>query len=299
MEYLWILAAISAAALQTIRSAYQKKMIPFLGEHGATYIRFFYALPFTLLIFIFWFYFLENNIPNVSLRAMFFCLIGAFCQVAFTLLLMIIFSFRNFATGIAFSKTEVLFAAIIEIFFLNMFFLPSVNFGILLGVFAVIFLSVAKQANSYKDIMRQITSSFFSFGTLLGLLTGIILAGSTLGYRLAIISINSPVLDATILLSTIAIIFQTVVFGIWLFYTKKQQFASVIKYWKQSLPAGISGSGATAGWFFAFALASVAEVRAVGQIEIIFSVLISIIIFRENFLLLLLLQLQRSELWDK
>ena len=48
MEHLWILAAIIAAALQTVRSAYQKKMIPQLGEYGATYIRFFmlYHLPY-------------------------------------------------------------------------------------------------------------------------------------------------------------------------------------------------------------------------------------------------------------
>ncbi len=45
MEHLWILAAVIAASLQTIRSAYQKKMIPHLGEFGATYIRFIYALP--------------------------------------------------------------------------------------------------------------------------------------------------------------------------------------------------------------------------------------------------------------
>ena len=282
MEYVWIFAAISAAALQTIRSTYQKKMIPFLGEYGATYIRFFYALPFTLLLFLFWFYVLENNIPNLSSRAIFFCIIGAFCQVAFTLSLMIVFSFRNFAAGIAFSKTEVLFAAIVEIFVLNMFFFPSVNFGILLGVFAVVFLSVAKETSNFKDVFIKIRTSFFSLGTFLGLLTGIILAGSTLGYRMAIISIDSPILDATILLSTIAIIFQTIVVGIWLFIFKKEQLFSVITYWKESLPAGLSGSGATAGWFFAFALASVAEVRAVGQIELIFSILVSIIIFKEK-----------------
>ena len=47
-------------------------------------------------------------------------------------------------------------------------------------------------------------------------------------------------------------------------------------------PAGISGSGATAGWFIAFALASVAEVRAVGQVELIFSILVSMLIFKEK-----------------
>ena len=152
MEYLWIFAAITAAALQTVRSAYQKKMIPQLGEFGATYIRFFYALPFTLFIFIFWFYFLDNEIPNLSSKSMLFCLVGAFCQVAFTLSLMIVFSFRNFAAGIAFSKTEVLIAAIVEIFVLNIYFFPEVNFGIFFGVFAVIFLSVAKQTTSISDV---------------------------------------------------------------------------------------------------------------------------------------------------
>ena len=106
MEYLWILAAIIAAALQTIRSAYQKKMIPQLGEYGATYIRFFYALPFTLIIFIFWFYIFNTQIPTLSLNSLMFCLVGAFCQVAFTLSLMIVFSLRNFAAGIAFPKQK-------------------------------------------------------------------------------------------------------------------------------------------------------------------------------------------------
>ena len=104
MDYLWIFVAIFAAALQTFRSAFQKRMIPDIGKFGATYIRFIYALPFTFLIFIFWFFILKNEIPKLNNLAIFYCFIGALCQVLFTLLLMIIFSFRNFAAGIAFSK---------------------------------------------------------------------------------------------------------------------------------------------------------------------------------------------------
>ena len=66
MDYLWIIVAIFAAALQTFRSAFQKRMIPEIGKFGATYIRFIYALPFTLLIFIFWFYILDNLIPELK-----------------------------------------------------------------------------------------------------------------------------------------------------------------------------------------------------------------------------------------
>ena len=63
---------------------------------------------------------------------------------------------------------------------------------------------------------------------------------------------------------------------------KKDQLKAVFKFWKPSLPAGLCGTGATFGWFVAFVLSTAAEVRAVGQIELIFSILISMIIFREK-----------------
>ena len=282
MDYLWIFVAIFAAALQTFRSAFQKRMIPDIGKFGATYIRFIYALPFTFLIFIFWFFILKNEIPKLNNLAIFYCFIGALCQVLFTLLLMIIFSYRNFAAGIAFSKTEVLFAALIEIFILNIVFLPIINFGIILGVFAVIFLSVAKETTNINDVFIKISKSFFTFSTLFGVLTGLILAGSTVGYRMAIINVEGHILDATIYLSILAVFIQSIMMGIWLYYYKRNELKLVFQFWKKSLPAGICGSGATAGWFLAFALATAAEGRAVGQIELIFSIIISIIFFKEK-----------------
>ncbi len=282
MDLLWIFVAIFAAALQTFRSAFQKRMIPDIGKFGATYIRFIYALPFTFLIFIFWFFFLNNEIPKLNNLAIFYCFVGALCQVLFTLLLMIIFSYRNFAAGIAFSKTEVLFAALIEIFILNIVFLPIINLGIILGVFAVIFLSVAKETTNINDVLVKISKSFFTFSTLFGVLTGLILAGSTVGYRMAIINVEGHILDATIYLSILAVFIQSIMMGVWLYYYKRDEFRLVFQFWKKSLPAGICGSGATAGWFLAFALATAAEVRAVGQIELIFSIIISIIFFKEK-----------------
>ena len=113
-------------------------------------------------------------------------------------------------------------------------------------------------------------------------MTGLILAGSTVGYRMAIINVEGHILDATIYLSILAVFIQSIMMGIWLYYYKRNEFRLVFQFWKQSLPAGICGSGATAGWFLAFALATAAEVRAVGQIELIFSIIISIIFFKEK-----------------
>jgi drug/metabolite transporter (DMT)-like permease len=134
----------------------------------------------------------------------------------------------------------------------------------------------------YLKAITLLLKSITSLGTLIGLLSGLLLAASVVAFRMSIISVEAPLLDKSLLISVIAIIFQTVIVGLYLFRFQKNQFLAVFKYWKPSLPAGICGTGATFGWFVAFGLATAAEVRAVGQTELIFSILISMIIFKEK-----------------
>ena len=136
--------------------------------------------------------------------------------------------------------------------------------------------------SSLIETLNLLFKSIFSLGTLIGLLSGLLLAASVVAFRMSIISVEAPLLDKSLLISVIAIIFQTIIVGLYLFFFQKKQFLAVFKYWKPSLPAGICGTGATFGWFVAFGLATAAEVRAVGQTELIFSVLISMIIFKEK-----------------
>jgi len=282
MEYIWILAAIFAAACQTGRSAFQKNMIPKLGEYGAAYIRFCYALPFTTLIWLTWINIPGNNIPYLSVYSLVMCLVGSIFQVLFTYVLMKVFSHKNFATGIAFSKTEVILIAGLEIILLSAAFSISVMFGIILGVASVLLLSYAKKSDSILKTFILLLKSIMSIGTLVGLLSGLLLAGSVVAFRVSIISVDAPLLDKSLFISFIAIVFQTFFVGLYLFINKKNEFLSVIKYWKPSLPAGLCGTGATFGWFVAFGLTTAAEVRAVGQIELIFSILLSVLFFKEK-----------------
>ena len=84
MEYVWILAAIFAAACQTARSAFQKNMISKLGDYGAAYIRFCYALPFTCFIWLFWINIPGNSIPTLSNYFIILFFLGSIFQVIFT-----------------------------------------------------------------------------------------------------------------------------------------------------------------------------------------------------------------------
>ena len=282
MEYVWIIAAIFAAACQTARSAFQKNMITRLGDYGAAYIRFCYALPFTSLIWLIWINIPGNSIPTLSFYSIILCFLGSIFQILFTYVLMKVFSHKSFAAGIAFSKTEVILIAFLEVIILNVFFSFPVMIGIMLGVLSVLFLSYARKAKTILETIKLLLSSVSSLGTFIGLLSGLLLAASVVTFRMSIISIDGPLLDRSLFISFIAIIFQTILVGLYLFLFKKDQLLAVIKFWRPSLPAGLCGTGATFGWFVAFGLTTAAEVRAVGQIELIFSILISIIFFREK-----------------
>ena len=282
MEYIWIIAAIFAAACQTARSAFQKNMIPRLGDYGAAYIRFCYALPFTSLIWLIWINIPGNSIPTLSFYSIILCFLGSIFQILFTYVLMKVFSHKSFAAGIAFSKTEVILIAFLEVIILNVFFSFPLMIGIMLGVLSVLFLSYARKAKTILETIKLLLSSVSSLGTFIGLLSGLLLAASVVTFRMSIISIDGPLLDRSLFISFIAIIFQTILVGLYLFLFKKDQLLAVIKFWRPSLPAGLCGTGATFGWFVAFGLTTAAEVRAVGQIELIFSILISIIFFREK-----------------
>jgi drug/metabolite transporter (DMT)-like permease len=257
-------------------------MIPRLGDYGAAYIRFCYALPFTSLIWLVWIYYSGHPIPDLTTYTIILCCLGSIFQILFTYVLMQVFSHKSFATGIGFSKTEVILIAFLEVIILNVVFSLPLILGILLGVISVLFLSFAKKAETVLGTFKYLFNSMMSIGTLIGLLSGLLLAASVVTFRMAIISVDAPLLDKSLYISFIAIVFQTILVGLYLFFFKKEQFFSVFKYWKPSLPAGICGTGATFGWFVAFGLATAAEVRAVGQIELIFSIFVSLLIFKEK-----------------
>jgi len=278
----WIFAAILAAIFQTFRTAYQKKLISLFGDFGSAYTRFIMAFPFTILLWIGCLIYERNGLPNLSLETLLYCVLGSFFQVIFTIALMNSFNYKNFATGVAFSKIDVLFAALIEILILNVVITNQVIIGICIGSVSVLFLSFAKTSENIFEAFSSVVKSFVSIGTPVGLLAGLAITLSQIFFRLSIVSMDGSLLNRSLFLSVISLLFQIFVFGLYLYYFKKEEFFLIFKNLKACIPVGISGTGATVFWFIGFGLATVAEVKAVGQVELIFSVLISIFIFRER-----------------
>jgi drug/metabolite transporter (DMT)-like permease len=80
----------------------------------------------------------------------------------------------------------------------------------------------------------------------------------------------------------ISVVIQTAIMGVYLAWREPHTLKDVVVHWRWSLAVGIAGMLASVGWFTAFTLENASYVRAVGQVELIFTFIASIFFFREK-----------------
>jgi EamA-like transporter family. len=109
---LWIPITIAAAFLQNLRSALQKHLQGSLGTRGASFVRFGYGFPVAILYVLLLHHGFGYPYPTLNWIFVGWAVIGGLAQIYATILLVYLFSLRNFAVGTAYSKTEPVQAAI-------------------------------------------------------------------------------------------------------------------------------------------------------------------------------------------
>jgi drug/metabolite transporter (DMT)-like permease len=279
MFELWIPLTIAAAFFQNLRSALQKHLKAHLSTGGATYVRFFYAWPFAVLYVWGLNEFGGFAIPAVNATFLVYCLLGGLSQIIFTFLLVWMFSFRNFATGTIYSKTETVQVAILGLLILGDPLSIAAGAAILISLIGVMALSVA----GTKITPASLIASLGEKTTLIGLTCGAFLGASVVLFRGGALSLGGEgfIMQAAFTLA-VSVVFQTVMMGAYLAVRERGQLKAVIVHWRPSLSVGVAGVLASIGWFSAFTLQNAAYVRALGQIELIFTIIVSAVIFREK-----------------
>jgi drug/metabolite transporter (DMT)-like permease len=269
---LWILLTIAAAFLQTLRSSLQKRATGTLSVNGASYLRFCYALPFV------WSYLglllTDRTLPGLQVEFFVFCLTGGIAQIIGTAALVGSFSHGNFALGTTFSKTEVVLTALVGAVLLNEQLSLLQWSGIGVSFFGVALLSARGGLKNIAKDQRALA---------LGVLAGAGFAISAVCYRAASLSLPSGdfLLRAGATLA-ITVSLQSVLMGVFIFAREPGELSRVMASWRSGIWVGLIGATASAGWFTAMTLVTAALVRALGQIELLFSLAISIWIFRER-----------------
>ena len=275
----WVIATVLAAGFQTARFMLQKQLsMGALSTAGATFARFIYSSPLVLLLVAV--YLALRGVPMPALSGLFwvYALLGGLGQILATICVVALFRERNFAVGITFKNTEVVLTAFAGLVVLGEGVTPAGLAAILLGLVGVLVLSGTPGLTG--NLWRRIASRAAG----LGLLAGALFAVSSVAYRGASLELASddPFLRAMVTLAAVTAS-QTIAMTVWLRWREPGQIEAVIRVWRRAVWIGLTSMAGSLCWFTAFTLQNVAYVKAVGQVELIFSLAASILFFNERF----------------
>ncbi len=275
----WIPITIFAAFFQNVRTALQKSLKGRLSTGGATYVRFLYGAPFALLYILAIDHFTELPVPTPNGEFALFISIGGLTQILATGLLVALFSLKNFAVGTTYSKTETVQAAIFGIVILGEHVGMGASLAIAVSFIGILLISMSSSAFTFRDFFSGWTSKAAGFGLLSGAFFGI----SAVCYRAAALSLGGEgaMMPAAFTLVCV-LFFQTLVMTVYLPIREPGQLMTVVRNWRVAIWVGLTGMLGSVGWFTAMTLQNAAYVRALGQVELVFTFIASYFFFKER-----------------
>jgi len=270
---LWVILAVTAAAAQTLRFAIQKILASSaLSPAAATWARFLWSAPVVVAIMTAYVASTPATLPGVKSEFWVFALSGGATQILATICTVALFKRRAFAVGITFKKTEVMLTVLAGLAILGDRIDPSGAAFIAVGFLGVLLLSKPPEGGG-----------IFNKGAAIGLLSGVLFALSAVGYRGAVLAMDST---DTFLVAGLTLAFvataQALALGLWLAVREPGQITETLRGWRKSSLVGLFSLVGSWCWFAAFSLQNAAYVFAVGQIELIFSLAIGVLFFREK-----------------
>ena len=275
----WVAASAAAALFQCWRTALQQRLRGELSVNAAGVVRYLYGVPVGLVLLLGYGAATGAGLPHLTAWALLLCALGGFAQILGTNLLIMAFGHRNFAAGTAYSKTEAMQAAVIGVLLLGENLAALSWLGIAIGVGGVLYLSLAGRGTSPGEMLRGITQP----AALCGIGAGFCFAFTSVMIRAANQDMpGDALIHKALLLLVVTNALQTLMQGSWLVWKEPASVRAVFASWRSSAQVGALSALGSACWFSAFALAPVALVRAVGQVEILFTLAFSRFFLKEK-----------------
>ncbi len=262
---LWIPVTLAAALFQVWRTALQQRLRRELSVNGASFVRYFFALPADVLLLGVWLAASGWNLPHAGPRFLIAAAAGGLAQIVATILLLLSFGYRNFAVGTAYAKTEAIQMALFAWLVLGEALRPLEWLGIALAAGGVIALSLAGEAAGFHSLIRASRHP----AALSGLGAGFCFAWTAIFIKAASGSLGAgnPVLRALVTLMVMNVM-QTAMQGGWMAMRERGGLMAAVCAWRRAGWVGLLSAAGSACWFTGFTLAPVALVRTLGQVEI-------------------------------
>ncbi|GAC21781.1 EamA family transporter [Paraglaciecola arctica] len=260
----WVFFTLGAVVMQTFRNALQSKLSAHMSTSGVTLSRFLFAPPIALIYLVLLYTFSNQAIPEFSSQFISYVLLASVMQIFATALMVILFKQKNFAIGAGLAKSEALVAGVLG----TLFFGSQLNLfgwvGILIGAAAIFVLSGGgrKGQLSFKTVI-------------IGLACGTCFALTSLYVREAshLLNVPFPHSAAWVLLWVLCI--QTTLLASYIAIKDRSTFTSLKINAKMTFATSATSCFGSICWFSAMALQHVAYVKTLGQIEVLFTILIA------------------------
>jgi drug/metabolite transporter (DMT)-like permease len=275
---LWIVATLTAAALQVWRTALQQKLRGVLTPNGAGFVRYAFGAPWSVAA-VLAIAASGRTLPQPGSHFLWTAALGGIAQIAGTNCLIRAFGLRDFAIGTAYSKTEALQTALISVVFLGEALSWTGWLGVVLSLAGVVVLAI-------KGDLTKITTLTAAVGEKAmwaGIAAGAGFAIATVCIRSASMSLGAhpPVVRALMTLAFMNTI-QLLINGTWLGFANRREFTAIRIAWRSSALVGFLSVAGSAGWAIGTAIQEAAVVRTVGQVDLVFAFVIAKVLFKEK-----------------
>lgn len=284
----WLALAIAAACLQLLRNAQSRELVGRVSPELTAWARFALGLPFSaLLVGIL---VAREGAPATPPAFYAWCLGTALTQLAGNVALVAAFRRASFARSIALYKLDVVLGAAIGVALFGEF--PSALgwTGIVVSSVGVLLLNTAREDAAgglrtlrgvLHDAIRLDTGAWLALASaaLLGF-TSFLLKEGALVFELANPGDGRFAAAAHTLFHTTWM--QVLVLSLAIRLRRPGELARVPALWRPMLGIGATSFAGSLCWYWAYTLALVAYVRAVGQVELVLSVAVSLWLFGER-----------------
>ncbi len=277
--WIWVSLTLMAALLQAIRTAGQKHLAAQLSPTAVTLVRFLFGLPFGLVYLAILIEAYDVRLPPLNSTFILFTLAASVAQIAATVLLIYLFTLRNFAVGTSYTKTEAFLTAVVGALLFGELIGLLGWIAITISVLGVVIINMARTGLGGATLLARLIDR----SAIVGLASGLCFAVTSLFIRNASLSFGDSnfLFTAALTLATM-LVMQTTILGVYVALKEPGQYRTMVRNWRVSLFIGATAVLGSIGWFTAMTIERASYVRAVGQVEVIFALMISILFFRET-----------------
>jgi drug/metabolite transporter (DMT)-like permease len=270
----WIIYTLLAASMQAIRTAGQKKLAQHISPMAATLVRYLFGFPvaFAYLLFV---------IPDNTLAAfatslskasfIIYASLASVAQILATFWLVKVLSLRNFAVGTSFSKTEALQTAIFGMIFFGTLLSFQAWLAVFLGATGIGLLSLSGK-----------TLQFDRASAVYGILSGVGFAFTALWLREASLSLALPFVASAAITLFYMVSIQTLICVLYIAAREPRQLRILRVHIPLATFVGVTSAIGSIGWYTAMTYENAALVRTFGQVELVFTLLITYFFFGER-----------------